>query len=316
MKVVALAGGVGGAKLAEGLAQLLPPEDLTIIVNTGDDFYNYGLAISPDLDTVCYTLAGKANPSTGWGLMDESWNTLEQLKKLGDPVWFKMGDKDLATHLERTRLLKGGEPLSAITKQFCRAWGIRHSILPMTDDRLATIVIDDTGRELDFQEYFVKYHWEPKVRLIRFNGAEKALPAPGVLESVQKCDLVIICPSNPFVSIDPILALPGILPMMQQKTIISVSPIIGGQAVKGPLAKMIMELTGELPSADFIARYYYERGILSGYILDEHDDCLTSQIRGWGIICAVTDTLMPDKKNRARVAEITFNLGVQLRRSV
>jgi len=315
MKVTALAGGVGGAKLAEGLAQILSPDDLTIIVNTGDDFIHYGLSISPDLDTVCYTLAGMANPSTGWGLRDESWNTNNQLKKFDNPVWFQLGDKDLATHLERTRLLKDGMPLSVITNKFCKIWGIRHPILPMTDDRLATIVIDEQNRELDFQEYFVKHHYEPKIRSIRFDGIQYAKPAPGVAEALINSDLIIICPSNPFVSIDPILALPGILRIMQQKTVVSVSPIIGGQAVKGPLAKMILELTGETPSASFIAKYYRERGILSGYILDKKDDCLTSLINGWGIICEVIDTLMVDAESRARVAGLSMKIGNYLLRS-
>ena len=182
-----------------------------MIVNTGDDFEFFGLSISPDLDSVSYTLAGLANPVTGWGIKDETWNTLNQLKSLGGPVWFNMGDKDLATHLERTRLLHDGLPLSEITKHFCQKWDIQHSILPMSDQKVATKIIDKSGNKLEFQEYFVQNRWEPVVEHIEFEGIEQAKPAPGVLELIADCDLVIICPSNPYVSIDPILKIKGLM---------------------------------------------------------------------------------------------------------
>ncbi len=185
MNVVALAGGVGGAKLADGLAQALPPESLTIIVNTGDDFEHMGLSICPDLDTVCYTLAGIANPATGWGRTGESWQALESLSELGGPAWFRLGDKDLGVHLERTRRLRRGQPLSQITRHFCQAWGIRHPVLPATDDNVPTWVYTDEG-ELPFQEYFVHRHCHPRVTGFRFEGVEQAQPAPGVLELASK----------------------------------------------------------------------------------------------------------------------------------
>ena len=200
--VVALAGGVGGAKLADGLARLLPPENLTIIVNTGDDFVHWGLNISPDLDTVCYTLAGLANAETGWGRKDESWNVFENVKNLGGEDWFRMGDRDLATHLERTRRLKTGEPLSAITRDFCLRWGIRPTVLPMTDDPVPTIVDTIEMGELAFQEYFVHQRCQPTVKGFRFDGVERAQPAPGVVEAIRSADVIVFCPSNPWVSID------------------------------------------------------------------------------------------------------------------
>ena len=204
MNVVALAGGVGGAKLAHGLAQILKPQELTVIVNTGDDFEHYGLYVCPDLDTVCYTLAGLANPDTGWGRVDETWNVIENASKLGGPDWFKLGDKDLGTHLERTRRLKAGDSLSEITRDFCKVWGVQHTVLPMSDQPVRTIVGTDEG-ELAFQEYFVHRRCEPKVKGFRFEGVEEAGPAPGAREAVESADAIIICPSNPWVSVDPIL---------------------------------------------------------------------------------------------------------------
>ena len=210
MKIVALAGGVGGAKLADGLAQLLPPDDLTVVVNTGDDFEHLGLSISPDVDTVCYTLAGLANPETGWGLQAETFQVLDNIQKLGGPGWFHIGDKDLATHLERTRRLREGQSISQITRHFCQAWGVRHLVLPMSNDPVRTMVKTPDSGELSFQEYFVHRNCEPQVRGFRFAGIETAQPAPGVLSSIKAADAVVLCPSNPWVSIDPILALPGL----------------------------------------------------------------------------------------------------------
>src|SRR5688572_13072733 len=233
MKIVAFAGGVGGAKFAHGLAHVLPPEDLTVIVNTGDDFEHYGLYICPDLDTVCYTLAGMANPDTGWGRVNETWNAIENAARLGGPAWFRLGDQDLGTHLERTRRLNKGQTLSQITSDFCKAWGIEQTILPMSDQPVRTIVETEEG-DLAFQEYFVYRRCEPRVTGFRFEGVDLAVPAPGVREAIQSGDAVIICPSNPWVSIDPILH----VIKKVDKPVIGISPIIGGQTVKGPAAKM------------------------------------------------------------------------------
>ncbi|MBK7319761.1 2-phospho-L-lactate transferase [Candidatus Villigracilis affinis] len=296
MKITALAGGVGGAKLAHGLAQILPPEDLTIIVNTGDDFEHLGLSICPDLDTVCYTLAGLANPETGWGRVNETWNTITNVEKLGGPNWFRLGDQDIATHLERTRRLKGGEPLSQITRDFCKAWGISHTILPMTDSPVRTIVDSDEG-ELAFQEYFVHRQCGPKVKGFRFDGVDVAEPAFGVREAVESAEAIVICPSNPWVSVDPILR---VIPLPKKK-IVAVSPIIGGKTVKGPAAKMYAEL-GIEPSALAVAEHY--RDLLSGFVLDNVDAHLSDKIRTRTL---VTDTLMNSLTDRARLAMDVLN---------
>src|SRR5450759_626211 len=265
MKIAALAGGVGGAKLVDGLAQILPPEDLSIIVNTGDDFEHLGLFICPDLDTVCYTLAGLSNGDTGWGRREETFNLLENLQKLGGPGWFQLGDKDAGTHLERTRRLNGGQILSQITAEFCRAWGVRQTIIPMTDQTVHTMVDTIEYGELAFQDYFVQRKCIPRVKGFRFDGIEFANPAPGVLEAINKADAVVICPSNPWVSIDTILGIHGVNPALSTKTVVAVSPIIGGRTVKGPAAKMFLEL-GLLPSALTVAEHYGD--LLSGFILD------------------------------------------------
>ena len=300
MKIIALAGGVGGAKLAHGLAQIILPENLTIIVNTGDDFEHLGLSISPDLDTVCYTLAGLENPLTGWGRLDESWQVFDNVAMLGGPDWFRLGDRDLGIHLERTRRLRNGDSLSQITNDFCKAWGVGHSILPMTDDSLHTIVNTEGQGELSFQEYFVHQGCEPTVTGFRFEGAENALPAPGVIEAIANADAVVFCPSNPWVSIDPILAVAGIKSACKSKPIIAVSPIIGGKALKGPAAKMYLEL-GIQPSVLAIAEHYQE--ILSGLVFDQIDAETEPAIKALGLKTFVTDTIMQDAKGRYRLAK-------------
>jgi LPPG:FO 2-phospho-L-lactate transferase len=314
MKVVALAGGVGGAKLADGLARILPPGDLTIIVNTGDDFVYHGLSISPDLDTVCYTLAGLSNPETGWGQRDETWKVFEQLRSLGAPSWFRLGDKDMATHLERTRLLAEGKPLSMITRRLCEKWGVQHFVIPMTNHQVATRIKDKTGRILDFQEYFVKYKWEPEVDRVIFDGIEQASPCEEAIDALNTCELVIICPSNPYVSIIPILALPGVVDILRKKPVIAVSPIIGGKAVKGPLAKMIREIDGVEPSALFVADYYNRMSILKGFVLDHNDHEQLQEIERWGIIIKEVNTLMLSTSDRIRLAEESLALGRQMLR--
>ena len=305
MKIVALAGGVGGAKLAHGLAQILPPEDLTVIVNTGDDFEHYGLYICPDLDTVCYTLADIANPETGWGRAGEAWNAIENISKLGGLDWFKLGDKDLGTHLERTRRLKEGYSLSQITRDFCKAWGIQHSTLPMSDRPVRTFVETDEG-ELAFQEYFVHRRCEPRVKGFWFDGLEQAEPARGSREAIQSADAIVICPSNPWVSIDPILKV-----FSDQesgwgvgKKVVAVSPIIGGQAVKGPAAKMYREL-GIEPSALAVANHY--RGIMTHFVMDTIDAQLIESVRGLNMQTHVTKTVMKSHEDRKRLAEDTLN---------
>ncbi len=301
MKVVALAGGVGGAKLADGLAHALPAEDLSIIVNTGDDFEHWGLKICTDLDTVCYTLAGLANPEHGWGRAAESWNVLESMRTLGAPDWFGLGDKDLATHIERTRRLRAGQPLSQVVRDFCRAWGLSVKVLPMTDDPVATIVSTVEQGELAFQEYFVHRGCEPAVRGFRFEGVEQARPAPGVLEAIRAADVVLVCPSNPWVSVGPILGVPGLRGAVQAKPVVAVSPIIGGQAVKGPAAKMYQEL-GIEPSALAVAEHYGE-SVLDGFVLDELDAGLADRVEKLGIRALVTRTWMKTANDRKQLGQ-------------
>ena len=300
MKIAAFAGGVGGAKLAHGLAQILHPNDLTIIVNTGDDFEHLGLAISPDLDTVCYTLAGLANPLTGWGCVDETWNAFQSIEKLGGQTWFRLGDRDLGTHLERTFRRKRGDKLSSITEDFCRAWGVEHSIIPMTDDAVYTMVATKEQGELAFQEYFVHQRCEPNVTGFRFDGVATAFPAQGVLEAIHQADAVIFCPSNPWVSIDPILAVAGVRSACEAKPVVAVSPIIGGDVVKGPAAKMYQEL-GIQPSALAVAKHYAD--LLAGFVFDSVDETFKSSIQEMSIATLLTNIIMKDDVGRRRLAK-------------
>jgi len=312
MNVVALAGGVGGAKLAHGLALVLTPEELTIVVNTGDDFQHLGLYISPDLDTVCYTLAGLANTSTGWGRAGETWQALETLGELGGPTWFRLGDRDLGLHLERTRRLKQGQRLSQITRHFCKVWGVQCQVLPMSDDSVPTWVYTVNEGELTFQEYFVHRQCHPHVTGFRFEGVERSHPAPGVLAALQRADLVVICPSNPWVSIGPILAVPGIRQALggNPAPVVAVSPIIGGQAVKGPAAKMYAEL-GIQPSAFSVANHY--GSLLTGFVFDVLDAVQENPITELGIRPLITDTLMKSTQDRRRLAREVLIFGDELR---
>lgn len=312
MHVVALAGGVGGAKLAHGLVLELPPEKLTVVVNTGDDFQHLGLTICPDLDTVCYTLAGIANPSTGWGRAGETWQALETLGALGGPTWFRLGDRDLGLHLERTRRLKRGQRLSQITRHFCKVWDVKCQVLPMSDDSVPTWVYTVDEGELTFQEYFVHRQCHPSVTGFRFEGVERSHPAPGVLSALEQADLVVICPSNPWVSIGPILAVPGIRQALggNAAPVVAVSPIIGGQAVKGPAAKMYAEL-GIQPSAISVAKHY--GSLLTGFVFDELDAGQEDQIKEMGIRPLITDTLMKTAQDRRRLAREVLAFGEELR---
>ena len=308
MSVVALAGGVGGAKLVDGLAQVLPPERLTVVVNTGDDFEHLGLHISPDLDTVCYTLAGLANRATGWGRADESWHFLETLGLLGGPAWFRLGDRDLALHHERTRRLALGESLTSVTRQLSARMGIKPTVLPMSDDRVRTMVLTATG-ELPFQTYFVEQACEPVVRGFRFDGGAAARPAPGVLEAIASAQAVILCPSNPWVSLDPILGIPGIRPALAGKTVVGVSPIIRGQALKGPAAKMAREL-GIEPSAAAIADHF--RGLLTGLVIDTQDAAEEERVQDAGARVQLANTVMKTPADRRRLAEHVLGFAGRL----
>ena len=308
MNIVALAGGVGGAKLADGLAKIIPSENLTIIVNTGDDFEHLGLKICPDIDTVCYTLAGLANPVTGWGRADESWQAFDALAALEGPAWFRLGDKDLATHLERTRRLQAGQPLSQIVRDFCASWGIRVKVLPATDDPVPTIVLTPHG-ELSFQEYFVKLKCEPRVTGFRFEKIAQARPAPGVMDALSKADLILINPSNPWVSINPILEIPGVRDLIATKPVLAVSPIIGGQAVKGPAAKMYSEL-GVEPSALAVAEHY--GSLLSGFVMDQVDADQVAAVRALGIAPYTTTTWMKSPDDRAELAQTVITYAKEL----
>ena len=300
MKIVALAGGGGGAKLAGGLAQVLPPDDLTVVVNTGDDFAHLGLHISPDLDTVCYTLAGLSDPDTGWGQAGDTFHALENIRILGGPYWFRIGDKDIATHLERTLRLGEGQSLGQTTRDFCYAWGVRHSVLPMSDDPVRTFIDTVEFGELPFQEYFVHRRCEPKVKSFRYSGVQSASATPGVLEAIEAAGVIIIGPSNPWVSIDPILSVPGILIALTDKCVVAVSPIIGGKTVKGPAAKMYSEL-GIQPSALAIAKHY--ESMLAGFILDRVDASFEDAIQQMGITPYSTNTIMTTLDDRRRLAQ-------------
>lgn len=269
--IVALSGGIGGAKLALGLSQLLPADELLVVANTGDDFEHLGLTICPDIDTLSYTLAGLDNPTLGWGRADESWAFMETLAGLGGPDWFRLGDRDLALHVLRTHRLRGGESLSAITDDVRRRLGIGPRILPMSDDPVRTRILGEAGW-IDFQDWFVRQRAAPAVRAVEFAGAATARPQPEVLAALRAGPRgVVICPSNPFISIEPILAVPGMREAIATcgAPVVAVSPIIAGQAVKGPTAKMFAEL-GTPPSAAAVAARYGD--LLTGYVMEEGDD--------------------------------------------
>lgn len=304
MSIVVLTGGVGGAKLVLGLIHTLLPGEVTAIVNTGDDFTHLGLAISPDIDTLLYTLAGKANAAQGWGREGETWSFLAALRSLGGEDWFALGDGDLALHVLRTARRAAGEPLSAITADFARAWGIGAAILPMSDDPVATVVQTGEG-PLAFQRYFVERRCEPAVQAIRFEGAETARPAPGVIEAIHAADAILIAPSNPFLSIDPLLAVPGLRAALDKARapVVAVSPIVGGVAVKGPTAKLMRELGLEVSNAGIAAHYH---GLIDGLVIHNGDDAPE------GVELAQTDTMMRDDRDKMRVAEVALMLATSI----
>lgn len=306
-KVVALCGGVGGAKLAWGLAQILAPEQLTVIVNTGDDFEhlgfgNSGLHISPDLDTVMYTLAGLNNRELGWGLTGETWHCMAALEKLGGETWFRLGDRDLATHVYRTQALQRGETLTAVTAHLCRSLGVQHRVLPMCNEALRTLVDTDEG-ELAFQDYFVRRQCQPAVRAVQFAGVGQARLSADVISALQDPDLqrVIVCPSNPLLSIAPILVVPGLreqLVSLREKILV-VSPLVGGQAVKGPTAKMMQELAIPTDSTS-IARCY--QGLLGTLVIDDCDAADADALCEPGINVQVCKTLMKTDEDKIALA--------------
>lgn len=298
--IVALAGGVGGAKLAYGLAQIVPPEKLTVIVNTGDDFEHVGLRISPDLDTVMYTLAGIANPYTGWGVKDESWNMMSALARYGGPTWFQLGDRDLATHLLRSQWLREGYPYNWVTNELCRRLGVRCTVLPMSQEPVRTIIETAEG-ELPFQDYFVRKRCEPVVKNIRFEGIDNAQPSRDVTNAIRNADAIIFCPSNPLVSIGPILALPSLRRIMVAAQVprIAVSPIVQGEALKGPAAKMMIELGMEV-SALGVAKQL--RDVLTGFVIDHLDESHQDAITDLGLRTLVTATIMKNNNDRIQLA--------------
>jgi LPPG:FO 2-phospho-L-lactate transferase len=312
--IVALAGGVGGARLAAGLQQCMAPGDLTVIVNTADDFEHLGLSISPDLDTVMYTLAGLENAEQGWGLAGETWSFMEAMARLGGETWFRLGDRDLATHVERTRRLKDGEPLSKIARALCVRLGVRCRVLPMCDGRVRTRVETDEGW-LAFQDYFVRRRCVPRLVSLEFDGAAEARALPAALDALSDdaLEAIVLCPSNPFVSIAPILAVAGLRQALDQRRVplVAVSPIVGGAAIKGPAAKMMAEL-GVDTSALGIARHYL--GLVDGLVIDAVDRALAPQIDALGIPVHVTDTIMRDGESRRRLAAETLSFARNLPR--
>ena len=305
--VVALSGGVGGAKLALGHSRILPAEELLIVANTGDDFEHLGLTVCPDIDTLTYALAGLDNPATGWGRRDETWSFMETIAALGGEDWFRLGDRDLALHVERTRRLGAGQSLSQITRDVCRRLGVGPRVLPMSDDRVRTRVRAESGW-IDFQDYFVRQQCRPVVQQLAFAGAADARPQPEVMAALAGGSVraVVICPSNPFISIEPILAVPGLRAAIKAcgAPVVAVSPIVGGRAVKGPTAKMMQELGLPVSSAAVAARY---GELLDGYVVDSGDaDGIRSKAH-------VAPTLMTTLEDREALARAVLDFADRLR---
>lgn len=308
--IVALAGGIGAARFLDGLARVVPPGRIFIIGNTGDDAEMHGLHISPDLDTVTYTLAGLSDRTRGWGIRGDTFRCLESLGKLGAPTWFQLGDRDLATHLYRTERLKQGATLAEVTSEITTALHVRSAIVPMSNDRVRTRVGTPSG-ELDFQTYFVKRRARDKVIGIKFESASEAQPAPGVLEAIAEAEAVILCPSNPFISIGPILAIPGIREALRRRRdrVIGISPIVGSRALKGPAARMMKSMQLR-PSAVEVAKLYLD--FMGIFVLDEIDRRHASAVEALGVRAVVTNTIMSDlraRKNLARVLVREMGIG-------
>ena len=310
--IVVLAGGVGGAKMAQGLQAALPPGDLTVVVNTADDFELYGLCISPDLDTVMYTLAGIADPINGWGVAGDTRNTLDAIARYGEEPWFLLGDQDFATHILRTTRLRAGRLLSAVTTELCGALGIRSRIVPMTDDRVATLVDTPQGT-LEFQDYFVGRRQSDDVLGVSFAGIERATAHPDALAAIHEAEAVVIAPSNPIVSVAPILETPGMREALDQTPapIVAVSPIVGGRALKGPAAQMLATLGHEISPLG-VARLYAE--VIDGLVVDEIDRELAPAIELTGPRVLVTATVMGDEADRRRLAAEVLDFAAELAR--
>ncbi len=313
VECLALSGGIGGAKLVVGLARILDPARLLVVANTGDDFEHLGLHVSPDIDTLVYTLSGLANPETGWGRADETWTFMAALEALGGETWFQLGDADLAMHVERSRRLCAGESLGAITADFCTRFGVAVRIVPMSDEPVRTVVETANG-PLDFQHYFVRERCVPEVRGIRFPGSETASPQRHILDALDDPALtaIVICPSNPLISIDPILALPELRARLGASPVpvVAVSPIIAGRAVKGPTAKMMREL-GMSPSAATVARHYGD--LLDGFVLDVEDGAGADALRRDGLAVRVAQTVMTSIDDRENLAQVVLEFADELR---
>src|SRR5688572_7828885 len=310
MKICALAGGVGGAKLASGLQDVLPPGDLSIVVNTADDFDLWGLHICPDLDTIMYTLAGISNPETGWGIAGESFETLNMVERYGEETWFKLGDRDLATHILRTSRMGSGETLTDVTAGLSGVLGVKSAVLPMSDDPVSTVLETPEGR-LEFQEYFVRRGQRDEVLGIELRGIQDAGPTESVLAAIGGADAIVFCPSNPVVSIGPILALPGMTGALEASSApkVAVSPIVGGRALKGPAARMLASLGHEV-SATGVARMY--AGLVDGMVIDRTDDDERAGIEALGMRVLAAGSVMRDAEDRVRLASETLEFGAAL----
>jgi LPPG:FO 2-phospho-L-lactate transferase len=310
--VLALCGGVGGAKLAFGLARLLSAEGLTIVVNTGDDFEHLGLAISPDLDTVIYTLSGLADRQRGWGLAGETWNFMAQVRRLGGEAWFSLGDRDLATHVLRTQRLAEGASLSAVTAEIGGRLGLPDIVAPMSDDPVRTVVDTEDGA-LAFQHYFVREQCRPRATGVRYLGAEAARPSKRLADALARPDLaaIVICPSNPFLSVDPLLALPGVRQAIATSAApcVAVSPIVAGKALKGPAAKLMAEL-GLEPSVEGMAAHY--AGLIDGLIIDEADVALGARVEARGVVARAVPSIMTTDEERVTLARATLGFAAEL----
>ena len=306
-KVLALAGGVGGAKLALGLSRILPPGQLVICVNTGDDECFHGLHVSPDLDTVMYTLAGLSDPQTGWGLEGDTFNALSMLHRYGADTWFNLGDRDLATHIRRTQLLRQGATLSEVTTELCHRLGIAHDVIPMSDDSVRTVLNTDAG-ELPMQRYFVQHRAEPEVRQVKYVGAKSARASPGLEDALDQASLIVFCPSNPFLSLGPILAVSGVRERLENASgfRLAVSPIIGGAAVRGPAAKIMSELGHEVSSVGVAGQYL---GLCDLFVIDNLDTHLSPAIQRLGIKPAATSIIMNNDEDKVKLAESVLAMG-------
>jgi LPPG:FO 2-phospho-L-lactate transferase len=306
---VALAGGVGAARFLQGLVRVIPSEDVFVVGNTGDDEVFHGLHVSPDLDTVTYTLAGAVNPETGWGLAGDTFRALETLARYGAPTWFRLGDADLATHLHRTAALRAGATLSEVTADITRAWGLKSRVVPMTDDRVATrIEIDgpDGPVTMAMQEWFVRERAEPAVRAVRFEGAEAARPAPGVLEAMEEAEAILLCPSNPVISIGPILALPGLREVLADRRarVVGISPIIHGAPVKGPADRLMAALGMEVSCVGVASAY---TDICATLLVDAQDADRAGELEELGVRPVVTPILMGGVEGAERLARAVLD---------